>query len=277
MYCMSPARTGTMYQMSMELLCDTFLFPRDATTAELEDLIASRKEELASFARQGSGDARTEYLKLVAYEHRWRLRRPLVREPVEREGGNGVALDDFPPVTLDERCVPREAFVPLVTHSYYSALHAHDAAKFPLSQTVFRNRHEIYTRGASFMGNNDVWCLDILCTPQLHTDPQTGRRCVHAMIINEKYEPRWGTFFCTDSKVNRRTYEWQQDLTQHSVPVFIRLAGSHGMRYCGEWSFERLTTIGHDVPFCYVEGQRDRLGVFRVTLASYDARWGSFA
>ena len=255
------------------LLCDTFFFPRDATPDELCALIASRKEELMAFARRGLVEARTEYLKLVAYERQWRLREGHSTEEVVREpAGESPEVHDFPPVTLDDRNVPRETFAPLRRHSYYRAQHADNSNRFPLSQTTFRNRHEIYTHGAAFMG--ETWSLDILKTHQLHTDPVSGRKRVHALIVNETYEPRWGSYFCTDCKVNRHTYEWQQDLTQHPVPVLIRLAGTNVTRYCGEWSFERLTDIRHDTPFVYVEGQRGRLAVFRVRLASYDARWG---
>lgn len=252
-------------------LCDTFSFPHDVTSEELSRLVASRKEELMAFARRGVHEARTEYLKLLAHEHRWRSREGVVdviREPAEEN----PSLSDFAPVTLDERHVPRETFAPLRRHSYYLAQHANDAIRYPLSQTLFRNRHEVYTHGVSFMGA--MWRLDILRTPQLHVDPATGRKKVHALIINEMYEPRWGSYFCTDCSMNRRTYQWQQDLTEHPVTVFIRPAGVDAIRYCGEWSFERLTDVSHNDPFTYVEGQRGRMAVFRVSLASYDARWG---
>lgn len=254
----------------MEELCRAFSFPRDVAREELEALVARRAEELAGFARRGVAEARTQYLLLIAREHRWKLRRG--REVVEEPRASPPVWTDFPPVVMDEHHVPTQTFAPPTRHSYYRALHDSDAVRFPLSRRVFRTRYDVQTHGAPFMGS--TWRVDVLCTPQLHLDPSTGRTRVHALVVNEHFEPRWGTLFCTDCRVGRREFEWQQDLTAHPVTVFVRLVGEGpGYRYCGEWTFERLNDLAYDAPFVYLKGQRARLGVFRVTLARYDARW----
>lgn len=252
-----------------DAMASLLALPRDASEKALSDALSERLRTLDSFARRGVVDARTEYLKLVAMDHRRNLRREAESRLVPQP--DGPSLAHFPPVTLDPAGIPLETFAPLTRHSYYLALHESDPSRHPLSTRAFSTRYDAYAHGATFMGSS--WRLDPLRAAQLRQDPLTGRTVIHTLIVNETFEPRWGSLFCTDARASRASVEWQQDLVTHPVTVLIRLAGQSSLRYAGEWRFEKLNDPRRTRPFAYLKGHRLRLGVFGVTLASYDARW----
>ena len=181
-----------------------------------------------------------------------------------------VTSIDFPPVTLDREGYPLQMFAAPSLHSPYAALHARDSSAFPLSQRVFSNRAQLFEFGQQ-----------IGCTPWKYervraawTAQEDGVTRLCALLINERYEPRWGTLFCTDGSARKRDVEWQADLVTRPIPVFLVSLWGNDIRYCGHWNFERLTPLDSARTFEYVLGQRARHGVHRVALAHYDDAWG---
>ncbi|MEC7000563.1 MAG: hypothetical protein VXX04_01855 [Actinomycetota bacterium] len=182
-----------------------------------------------------------------------------------------VTTNDFPPVTLDAEGYPQQRFASPLLHSPYMALNARDPDMFPLSTRAFLNRTELFAHGER-----------IGCTPWRYdrvravwTACAEGATRVCALIINERYEPRWGSIFCTDTRARKRDVEWQADLTSRSIPVFLVSLWGNDIRYCGHWHFERTTPVDAERTFEYVLGQRPRHGVHRVRLSHYDESWGA--
>lgn len=199
---------------------------------------------------------------------------PLVEEPTE----DAPTLSDFPPVTLTEAGVPKETFAAPMRHSFYHALNKSDPAKYPLSTTEYRIREDIKAQSESIYGDEALY-IDKYRTFSVKKDAH-GIFRLHAIILKNVYEPRWGMYFCpslsSKGPPTRAELEWQQDMLDHPTPVFFEFEGVH--RYCGHWSFERVDTSS-ETRFQWVVDKKkmsnERTSVFRVTLASYDDRWGA--
>lgn len=275
-----------------------------ACDASQQDVEESITRELRTFEeyheRSNDEDIRTAHLHLVAAVHLWRenLCRPCVTpsdatpvpdatpttrkrkapydlsNAVPEPSGDTVTLEDFEEVVLDEDNVPTQTFACIERHSFYRALHADDPSAFPLSSRVFANRKELFEHGVSLQMN--PWVFNPTLCHWLHNDPRSGRRCIHALVIKEKYEPRWGRYLCLEESPTIAAMEWREDLQAHPVPVFIDNVRQHHLRYCGHWTFERITNPQSTRIFEYVKGSnvKRRHDVFRVTLESYDDRWG---
>lgn len=254
--------------------------PSTATPEELERTVAERMRELRAMlercrmASDIADDVRRKLFRVVLEEEAWRAaRRRAARTVAEPDGPE---LSRFPPVTFDDDNVPRETFVPPRRHSYYRARHVSEPDVYPLSTRVFDTRYEITCRGREIHG--DDWILDQRRTVHWYVDPIERRRRVRALTVNERYEPRWGTIFCTGASARPSDLEWQDDLATHPITVFVDLAGpKKELRYCGEWRFELLTDPASERTFPYLCGEIRRRGVYRVTLSHYDDRWGARA
>lgn len=272
----------------------------DASRETIEECVASRLREYDEYLNcTSAGDdqecIRTRHLCLIGAEHLWRegLCRPcrteeeparIVRrkrrapydltDTVLEPSGDNVTLADFEEVVLDDDGVPTRTFACIERHSYYRALHAEDPSSFPLSARSFANRRDLYDFGATL--TNEPWVKNGNVSYWLHDDPQTNRRCIHAIVIKEKYEPRWGHYMCVGETVTVKCFQWMEDLQMHPVPVFIDNVRKKDLRYCGHWNFERLTDPTSTRSFPYVRGSSTRLrhSVFRVALSHYDNRWG---
>lgn len=268
--------------------------PCDSTMERIEELIRMRLccyEEWAEHAPHCI-QLRTNHLQLVAIAHLWReckFRPCCVEDTVVQTTTTGAALihepsvdgevhvQDFEEMVIDADGIPTKTLAVPRRHSFYCALHRMNALRFPVSHTVFPSRQALHHHGKSFV--KTPWILKQKETYWTHTNMRTGRKCIHAILLKEEYEPRWGHYLCTDANESKHAFEWQEDLQTHPVPVFINLVGSASgtsFRYTGHWSFQRITSASSERIFVYVDGTFTRKchGVFGVKLAHYDNRWG---
>ena len=274
----------------------------DASNEIVDETISMRLREFDEYYERSRYDEviRTAHLRFVVVANLWKegLCRPCVSKPTAAEtpapeivtrkrkapydlsdavpepSGDTVTLEDFDEVVLDSDNIPTQTFACLQRHSFYRALHADDPSAFPLSSRVFANRKKLFEHGVSLQMS--PWEFNKSLPFWLHNDPTTKRKCVHAIFIKEKYEPRWGRYLCLEESVSIAAMEWKDDLQTHPVSVFIDNVRKNELRYCGHWNFERITDPRSTRSFDYVKGStvRRRNIVFRVSLASYDDRWG---
>ena len=158
---------------------------------------------------------------------------------------------------------------PVRTNSFYQSLHNNDSNAFPLSTTSFPNRLELYDYGLKNVHNNDttVWGFNRVQVRWYGRHVATNQRFVCALIINEMHEPRFGQFFCPSYDI--------VELDTAPVPCFMNCNGYGCIRYCGTWTFQRARESAED--FMYVTKSRPRSVVYKMTLSSYDDRWGANA
>jgi len=151
--------------------------------------------------------------------------------------------------------------------SFYSFLHTSNPESYPLSTIAFKNRTQLHEHGLQKIHNNDAaaWGYDKIKALWFARDRTTDQRYVCAIIINEEYEPRFGHYFCA------RKYVVELDI--RPIPCFLKGSGNGSIRYCGTWTFtlERETPQ----PFVYVTNGCHRGAIYKITLDSYDDRWGA--
>lgn len=176
--------------------------------------------------------------------------------------------DGFRDVDLSSEA-PDVVIQPVRTNSFYKSLHANDYHAFPLSSLSFHNRRELYDYGLVNVHNNDasVWGFNKIQVRWYGRDATTNQRFICALIINEMHEPRFGHFFCPSHDI--------VELDTAPVPCFMNCNGYGCIRYCGTWTFQRVRDTNEG--FLYVNNSRPRICVYRMTLSSYDDRWGTNA
>jgi len=152
--------------------------------------------------------------------------------------------------------------------SFYSFLHGSNSESYPLSTLAFQNRIQLRDHGLQKVYNNDtaVWRYDKIKALWFGRDPTTNQRYICAIIINEKYEPRFGKVFCTRKDV--------VELDVRPIPCFLKGSGS-SIRYCGTWTFQLHRETSQ--PFMYVTNGCQRSASYNMSLDSYDDRWGARA
>lgn len=151
--------------------------------------------------------------------------------------------------------------------SFYSYLHTTDSESYPLSTIVFKNRTQLHEHGLQKIYNNDTtaWGYDKIKALWFGRDSTTDQRYVCAIVINEEYEPRFGHYFCARKDV--------VELDVRPVPCFLKGSGYGSIRYCGTWTFTLQRETSQ--PFAYVTKGCHRGAVYKMTLDSYDERWGA--
>lgn len=162
---------------------------------------------------------------------------------------------------------PEFVIRPVRTNSFYQSLHNNDPNAFPLSTTSFSNRRDLYDYGLKNVHNNDtsVWGFNRVQVQWYGRHAMTNQRFICALIINEIHEPRFGHFFC----LSRDFVE----LDTAPVPCFMNCNGYGCIRYCGTWTFQRVRESTD--AFIYVVKSRPRNVIYKMTLTSYDDRWGT--
>tara|TARA_B110001450_G_scaffold18786_1_gene17239 strand:- start:25078 stop:26025 length:948 start_codon:yes stop_codon:yes gene_type:complete len=150
--------------------------------------------------------------------------------------------------------------------SFYTFLHNMDSQSFPLSTIIFKNRMQLHKFGLERIhDNNDVaWGFNKINAVWFGRNITTDRRFVCALVINEEYEPRFGHYLCLDRDI--------VELDVQPVPCFLKGIGYGSIRYCGTWNIERYRESSEE--FMYVSKGRARSVVYKISLASYDDRWG---
>lgn len=146
-------------------------------------------------------------------------------------------------------------------HPPYLAHHAYNPIAFPLSATAFAGRTELYYHGLRHVhgGDKGAWGYNRRRPVWFGHNAVTDERYVCALIADERYELRFGTF------LNPSTDVVELDATP--VPCFLKCNLSRGrgaIRYCGTWRFRRVS-----------DGTAEGGGVrYAMALEEYDARWG---
>lgn len=176
--------------------------------------------------------------------------------------------DEFRHVDLSSTA-PDFVIKPVRTNSFYRSLHNSDSNAFPLSTTSFSNRYELHEYGLKNVHNNDatVWGFNRVQVRWYGRHVATNQRFVCALIINELHEPRFGQFFCPSYDI--------VELDATPVQCFLNCNGYGCIRYCGTWTFQRVRESAED--FIYVTRSRPRNVIYKMTLSSYDDRWGTNA
>ncbi len=150
--------------------------------------------------------------------------------------------------------------------SFYSFLHTSNPESYPLSTIEFKNRRELHQHGLEKIYSNDAaaWGFDKIKALWFARDSTTNQRYVCALIINEEYEPRFGNYFCSRKDI--------VEMDVRPIPCFLKGRGYGSIRYCGTWTFQLQRETSQ--PFVYVTNGCQRGAVYKMTLDSYDDRWG---
>lgn len=153
------------------------------------------------------------------------------------------------------------------TVSFYSFLHDSNPESYPLSTLAFKNRTQLHEHGLANIYNNDAvaWGYDKIKALWFGRDSTTNQRYVCAIIINEEYEPRFGHYFCSRRDI--------VELDVRPIPCFLKGSGYGSIRYCGTWTFQLQRETSQ--PFVYVVKGCQRGAIYKMTLDSYDDRWGA--
>jgi hypothetical protein len=153
--------------------------------------------------------------------------------------------------------------------SFYSFLHTLNPESFPLSTVAFKNRLQLRQHGLDKIYNNDTaaWGYDRVKTLWFGRDSTTNQRFVCAIVINEEYEPRFGHYFCSRKDI--------VEMDVRPIPCFLKGRGYGSILYCGTWSFQLQREMSQ--PFVYVTNGCQRGAAYKMTLDSYDDRWGTRA
>ena len=174
--------------------------------------------------------------------------------------------ESFYTINLTES-TPDRVIQPSVRASFYHSLHELDRDAYPLSSLSFSNRKELYRYGAEHIHADHpcAWIYQKIPAVWHARHPETDQRHVCALIINEMYEPRFGTFFCPNPDA--------PDIVVTPVPCFLNCHGYGCIRYCGTWKFRRVRDVDHG--FMYCAKGRPRSVVYEMFLECYDERWGT--
>ena len=153
------------------------------------------------------------------------------------------------------------------TASFYNFLHTSDSESYPLSTIAFKNRGQLYAHGLETVYNNDAvaWGYNPITALWFGRDSTTNQRYVCAILINEEYEPRFGHYLCLRKDI--------VEMDVRPIPCFLKGRGYGSIRYCGTWTFQLQRETSQS--FVYVTKGCHRGAIYKMTLNSYDDRWGA--